>query len=106
MKTTRSMYVVLSPPRPPDLPSRRSPPPRCGPAIRCSSSQSSPCSCSSLPASSEAQAFLARTVGQGRDATGVPVATAVEDDLGDAGALRALRDELADLTRLGGLVAG
>src|SRR5690606_15837740 len=38
------------------------------------------------------------------DATGVAVATAVEDDLGDAGGLRTLGDELADLAGLGGLV--
>ena len=43
-------------------------------------------------------------VGDGRDTTGVAVSAAVEDDVGDAGSLRALGDELADLAGLGGLV--
>src|SRR6476660_2231612 len=53
---------------------------------------------------SEGQAALAGAVGQGRDATVVLVARSVEDDAVDAGSLRPLGDELADLPGLVGLV--
>ena len=53
----------------------------------------------------EVQPTLAGAVGQGGDPPGVPVATTVEDDRGDAGRLRALGDEGAHLAGQGGLVA-
>jgi hypothetical protein len=53
---------------------------------------------------SEGQATLTGAVGQGRDATVVLVAGAVEDDRLDTAGLGTLRDELADLAGLGGLV--
>src|SRR5689334_9055868 len=53
---------------------------------------------------SEGQAALAGAVGQGRDATVVLVARTVEDDAVDAGSLRPLGHELADLPGLVGLV--
>src|SRR3954454_3150239 len=119
MATTRSMNWLSPPapppgPRPPSRRSRRSlpppappgppvppapPPRRCGPGIR-RPSRSSCCCCSS-----EVQPALAGTVGQSRDAPGVPVATTVEHDRGDAGGLGPLGDQGADLAGQGGLVA-
>src|SRR4029453_10649296 len=101
-------------PPPPPRRSRRSlpppapPPRRCGPGIR-RPSRLLPEARSGRPASgsfgypSEVQPALAGTVGQRRDATGVPVATAVEDDRTDAGRLRALGDLRADLASQGRL---
>ncbi len=54
---------------------------------------------------SQVQPPLSRAFGDRGDATGVPVATTIEHDIRDAGLLRALGDQLADLARLGGLVA-
>src|ERR1700710_2897120 len=54
---------------------------------------------------SEGQAALAGAVRQGRDATVVLVAGAVEDHALDTSGLRALGNELADLAGLGSLVA-
>src|SRR4051812_23562361 len=112
MATTRSMKLLFSAgappgPRPPSRRSRRSlpppappapPPRRCGPGIRRPSRSAQRCS-------SEVQPTLAGTVGQGRDAAGVPVATTVEDDGRDAGGLRPVGDQGADLAGQGGLVA-
>src|SRR4051794_28501261 len=106
--TTRSMKLLFSAGAPPGPrpPSRRSPravpppappPRRCGPGIR----RPSRSSCYS----SEVQPALAGTLGEGGDAPRVPVAPAVEDDGGDAGGLRAVRDQGADLAGQGGLVA-
>ena len=53
---------------------------------------------------SQVQPPFAGAVGDRRDTARVAVATAVEHDVLDAGGLRALGDELADLARLGGLV--
>src|SRR3546814_417688 len=107
--TTRSTYAVLSacwPPRPSrprrSPPPWRSPPARCprwGPLMRTTSSLS----CLSLR--SERQAALAGAIGKGRDTAVVLVAGAVEDHALDASCLGALGDELADLLRLGSLVA-
>src|SRR4051812_9613753 len=119
MATTRSMNWLFSAapppgPRPPSRRSRRSlpppeppgppvppapPPRRCGPGIR------RPSRSVQKWWASEVQPTLASTVGQRRDATGVPVATTVEDDRSDAGGLGALGDQGADLTGQGGLVA-
>src|SRR3954470_24733207 len=63
-------------------------------------------SSSSCVLRSELQAALAGAVSQGRDATGVLVAGAVEDHALDAGGLRALGDELTDGLRLVGLRTG
>src|SRR4051812_46089274 len=109
MATTRSMKLLFSAgappgPRPPSRRSRRSlpppapPPRRCGPGIRRPSRSHGCCS-------SEVQPALAGAVGERGDATGVPVATAVEDDRCHAGGLRALGDQGADLAGQGGLVA-
>src|ERR1700712_3425443 len=109
--TRRSMYGVLSwaaPPRPPSRRSRRSrlsplappgPPPsrRVRPGIR-RSLQS--CRCTS-----ELQATLAGGVRQCGDPTVVDVATPVEHHRGHAGLAGTGGDELADLRRLGLLVA-
>jgi hypothetical protein len=53
---------------------------------------------------SQGKASLAGTVGDGSDATVVLVATAVEHDGVDAGALARVGDQLADLLGLGALV--
>src|ERR1700710_1435112 len=53
---------------------------------------------------SERQAALAGAVREGRNATVVLVAAAVEDHALDTSGLRALGDELADLAGLGSLV--
>src|SRR5579884_1575861 len=53
----------------------------------------------------EAQTSLARAVGERLDPAVVQVAGTVEDDGVDAGRLRVLREQLADLGRLPGLVA-
>src|SRR3954468_17140111 len=114
MATTRSMKLLFSAgappgPRPPSRRSRRSlpppapPPRRCGPGIR-RPSRSAQC-LPSAECSSEVQPALARTVGQRRDAPGVPVATPVEDDGGDPRRLRPLGDQRADPPCQGGLVA-
>src|SRR5690606_4264248 len=66
---------------------------------RCSSPASEPFQ------SLELQTVVAGGVGQGRDAAVVLEPTAVEHDRFDAGFLRTLGDELADLFGLGGLVA-
>src|SRR3954452_4307765 len=111
MATTRSMKLLFSAgappgPRPPSRRSRRSlpppapPPRRCGPGIRRPSRSSSQRWCAS-----EVQPALAGAVGQGGDPPGVPVAATVEDDGGDAGGLRPLGDQRADLTGVGTLVA-
>src|SRR4051812_20018581 len=108
MATTRSMKLLFSAgappgPRPPSRRSRRAfpppapPPRRCGPGIR----RPSRSTCSS----SEVQPALAGALGQGGDAPGVPVAPTVEDDGGNAGCLRAVGDQGADLTGQSGLVA-
>src|SRR6478735_1741303 len=76
------------------------PPRRWGPGIRRSSSLKSWSRC--WP--SQSQPALAGTVGDSRDPAVVAVATAVEDDRVDAGALGTLGDELTDLAGLGGLV--
>src|SRR4051794_18179908 len=55
---------------------------------------------------SELQTTLASTVGQGRHATVVLVAGAVEDHALDAGGLGPLGDQAADQLRLVGLVPG
>ena len=47
---------------------------------------------------------FAGAVGDSRDTPRVAVAATVEHDVGDAGCLRTLSDELADLAGLGGLV--
>src|SRR4051795_13148161 len=73
------------------------PPRRCCPGIRRSSSR---CGCSS-----ELQSALTRAVGERGDAAVVLAAAAVEHDRCDALLLRALRDEGADLTGEGALVA-
>src|SRR4249920_833601 len=110
MATTRSTYAVFSagppsrPPRPPRRPpeSPPVPPRRWGPGISRSSSRcvrGCECRCRS-----QNQPTLAGAVGDGRDPTGVAVATPVEDDGLDAGVLGALGDELTDLLGLGGLV--
>src|SRR5699024_3806831 len=54
---------------------------------------------------SELQSALSCRLSERGDATGVPVAAAVEDDPGDAGLLGALRDELTHLDGLLGLGA-
>src|SRR3954470_21155588 len=114
MATTRSMKLLFSAgappgPRPPSRRSRRSlpppapPPRRCGPGIR---RPSRSCfSCCSWTWSSEVQPALAGTVRERGDTTGVPVATAVEDDRRDAGGLGAVRDQGTHLAGVGGLVA-
>src|SRR5215213_7932960 len=116
MATTRSRNALFSAgappgPRPPSRRSRRSlpppappapPPRRCGPGIR-RPSRSASARCSRCW-SSEVQPTLAGAVGERRDATGVPVATTVEDDGGDAGGLRAVGDQGAHLAGEGGLV--
>src|SRR4051795_2339510 len=113
MATTRSMKLLFSAgappgPRPPSRRSRRSlpppappapPPRRCGPGIRRPSRSAVSC------CSSEVQPTLAGAVGQGRDAAGVAVAATVEDDGRDAGGLRPVGDQGADLAGQGGLVA-
>src|SRR3954453_18337405 len=108
MATTRSTYWLFSAPprRSSRPPPRRSPPERCprwAPLMRC------PLpllfgACQPCQPWSERQAALTSGVGQGRDATVVPVARAVEDHGLDARALRALGHQLADLLGLGGLV--
>src|SRR3954451_21592815 len=123
MATTRSMKLLFSAgappgPRPPSRRSRRSlpppapPPRRCGPGIRRPSRSACPC-CSSSAArhrlliigcSSEVQPTLAGPVGQRGDPPGVPVATAVEDDGGDARGRGTLRDQGAHPAGQGGLV--
>src|SRR3954447_20791837 len=109
MATTRSTYWLFSAPprRSSRPPPRRSPPERCprwAPLMRC------PLpllfgACQPCQPWSERQAALTGGVGQGRDATVVLVARAVEDHGLDARALRALGHQLADLLGLGGLVA-
>src|SRR3954469_5806008 len=97
MATTRSMKLLFSAgappwPRPPSRRSRRSfpppapPPRRCGPGIR----RPSRSEFSRSAVSSEVHPALAGAVGEGGDPPDVPVATAVEDDRGDAGGLGAL----------------
>src|SRR5690606_32545644 len=54
---------------------------------------------------SQCQTPFAGALGDGGDTTRVAVAATVEHCLGNAGGLRALGDELADLASLGGLVA-
>src|SRR5690606_24052185 len=54
---------------------------------------------------SQGQPPFASAIGDRCDAACVLAAAAVEDDCLDTGVLRALCDELADLARLGGLVA-
>src|SRR5690349_377778 len=116
MVTTRSRYWLFSgsrESRPPRRSSRRSPrrsprsavpavpvPRRWGPGIRCSSSRQ----WWSGWRWSQGQPAFPSAVRDGGDATVVLVAAAVEDDGVDAGGLRALGDELADLLGLGGLV--
>src|SRR5450631_3755633 len=124
MVTTRSTKAFLSGAlslprlsrsRPPPRRSLRSPPPvplaapapapapvprRWGPGIRRSSSQKS-----RAPRASQGQTALARTVSQRRDTAVVTVATAVKDNRIDTGALGPLSEQLANLARLGGLVA-
>src|ERR1700748_1142046 len=110
--TTRSTYWLFSAP-PPRRSSRprpwRSPPrcPRWAPLMRCSSSLNSVVlwRARSRAPGSEGQAALAGGVGQGRDATVVLVARAVEDHGLDARALGPLGHQLADLLGLGCLVA-
>src|SRR5512139_738393 len=107
--TTRSMYDVplSAPPRPAFRPSRRSPPwppPLRGAAISGSSSRIQIAILAS--GASELEPLLARAVRQSGDAAVVLVAGAVEHDRADARLHSTLREELAHLARLGGLVAG
>src|SRR6478672_4663249 len=116
MVTTRSTYAVFSaalsrrlsrsrrlPRSLRSLPAVPAPvaPRRWGPAIRRSSSLKSRQRCGS----SQSQPTLAGTVGDRRDTAVVAVATTVEHDGLDAGSLRTLGEELADLAGLGRLVA-
>src|SRR5690606_18990825 len=101
--TTRSMYetpLSAAPPRRSSRRSRRSPPvppPRRGAAAISGSS-------SQHLRSLELEPAFTGAVRQSGDAPGVAVATAVEDDSGDARLLGPLSEELADLLRLLGLV--
>src|SRR3954454_14664997 len=110
--TTRSAWALLSAPWPrrSSRPPRRSPPPlrRCGPLMGTTSSLLSmfprtrgPQGC----ARSEREAALAGALGEGGDPPVVLVAGAVEHHALDACSLGPLGDELADLARLGRLVA-
>src|SRR5450631_3489004 len=121
MVTTRSTKAFLSGAlsrrlsrsRPPPRRSLRSPPlaplaapaptpvpRRWGPGIRRSSSQKS-----RAARASQGQTALACTVSERSDAAVVTVAAAVKDDRVDAGALGARSEQLANLARLGRLVA-
>src|SRR6185437_703870 len=104
MVTTCSRYAACfsaAPPRRSSRRSRRSPPPpprRGAPGI-------SPSSSLYCRARSQLQAAFPGAVGEGRDPAVVAVAATVEHHGLDAGVLGALREQLAHLARLGGLVA-
>src|ERR1700734_1318278 len=96
------------PPRRSSRRSRRSPPPpprRGAPAIRCSFSRKSCMSLAGPEKRSQVQPAFAYRVGEGGNPAVVGPAAPVEDGGRDPGGLRPLREERADLTGLGCLVA-